>query len=98
MGVLTLLAGSLFLLNRLFPSFTLLNYWVGINPGITTMILYFSVLFSVLFFCLGIIGEYLALLIKEVKRRPAAIVGSVVGGPECSRPHFILEPPPRELS
>lgn len=93
MGILTLVAGGLFLVNRLFPSFTLLNYWIGINPGITTIILYISVLFSVLFFCLGIIGEYLALLIKEVKRRPTAIVGRVIGRPECGEQHFILGPP-----
>lgn len=98
MGMLTLLAGSLFLLNRLFPSFTLLHYWVGLSPGVTTMILYFSVLFSILFFCLGIIGEYLALLIKEVKRRPTAIVGRVVGGPAHHGPDFILGPPPGESS
>jgi polyisoprenyl-phosphate glycosyltransferase len=74
MGVLTLVAAALFLLNRLVPSFTLFGYYVGANPGTATLVLYLSFISSALFFCLGIMGEYLAVIIKEVKRRPVAVV------------------------
>lgn len=74
MSLFTLLAGFLFLLNRLFPSFWLFGYYVGANPGTTTILLYASLVSSMLFLCLGIIGEYLAVLIRETKRRPCAIV------------------------
>jgi hypothetical protein len=37
-----------------------------------------------LFLCLGIVGEYLVLLLHEIKKRPAAIVSSVIGE---MRPH-----------
>ncbi len=74
MSVLTLLAGLLFLINRLFPSFTLFGYYVGANPGTTTLLLYVSLVSSMLFLCLGIIGEYLMVLVRETKRRPCAIV------------------------
>ncbi|CAN5875668.1 glycosyltransferase family 2 protein [soil metagenome] len=74
MGVVTFLSAGLFLFNRLVPSFSLLGYHVGANPGIATLVLYLSFISSALFFCLGIIGEYIAVVIKEVKRRPVAVV------------------------
>jgi len=79
MGVFSVVFGVLVLANRLFPRFTLLGYWVGANPGTATLLVFLSFTLSVLFVCLGIIGEYLVLLLQEIKRRPAAIVASVVG-------------------
>jgi glycosyltransferase involved in cell wall biosynthesis len=79
MGCFSLLLGGLFLLNRLFPEFTLLSYYVGANPGTTTIILYVSIISSLLFFCLGIMGEYLVVMLKELKRRPTAIAQLVIG-------------------
>jgi len=79
MGVFSILFGLLVLANRLFPRFTLLGYWVGANPGTATLLVFLSFTLSVLFVCLGIIGEYLVLLLQEIKRRPAAIVASVIG-------------------
>jgi dolichol-phosphate mannosyltransferase len=74
MGFLTLVAAGLFLINRLFPAFSILGYHVGANAGTATLVLYLSFIASALFFCLGIMGEYLAVIIKEVKRRPVALV------------------------
>ena len=79
MGVLTMLAAGLFLVNRLFPSFSLFGYYVGANPGTATLVLYLSFIASALFFCLGIMGEYLAVIIKEVKRRPVTVVAERTG-------------------
>ena len=74
MGIITLVAAIFFLLNRLFPSFSIFGYHVGANAGTATLVLYLSFISSALFFCMGIIGEYLAVIIKEVKRRPVTVV------------------------
>ncbi len=79
MGVGSVVFGLLILANRLFPRFTLLGYWVGANAGIATVVVFLAFSLSVLFLCLGIIGEYLVVLLHEIKRRPAAIVSSVIG-------------------
>ena len=91
MSVFTLLAGFLFLLNRLMPSFSLFGYYVGANPGTTTVLLYFSLVSSMLFFCLGIIGEYLVVLVRETKRRPCAIVARHTTGlaPQAESSHVL---------
>lgn len=74
MAALTLVAAALFVVNRFLPSFHPFGYDVGANYGTTTVVLYISFIASALFFCLGIIGEYLAVIIKEVKKRPVTIV------------------------
>jgi len=79
MGFFSLLLGALFLLNRWFPKFTLFGYNIGANPGTTTIILFLAIISSMLFFCLGIMGEYLVLLVKEVKGRPTAIADRQIG-------------------
>jgi polyisoprenyl-phosphate glycosyltransferase len=79
MSALCLLLMFLFLLNRLFPRFTLLGYYLGANPGIATIVILLSLVSAINFLCLGIIGQYVAVVLKEVKRRPQAIVESVVG-------------------
>ena len=84
MGCFSVAFGVMVLINRLFPRFTLLGYWVGANPGTATLLVFLAFTLSVLFVCLGIIGEYLVLLLHEIKKRPAAIVSSVVGD---MRPH-----------
>lgn len=48
-------------------------------PGFTTTILLILFLFGVLFFILGIIGEYLARIYDEVKQRPNYIVRNEIG-------------------
>ncbi len=79
MGLFSILFGVLVLVNRLFPRFSVFGYWVGANPGTATLLVFLAFTLSVLFVCLGIIGEYLVLLLREIKRRPAAIVESVIG-------------------
>lgn len=80
MGGLSMLFGVLVILNRFFPRFTLFGYWVGANPGVTTLVCFLALAFSILFVSIGIIGEYVVVLLQEVKRRPTAIVASLVGG------------------
>jgi dolichol-phosphate mannosyltransferase len=79
MGFFSIVFGVLVLINRLFPSFSLFGYSVGANGGVATMLLFLALTFSILFLCLGIIGEYLVVLLHELKNRPTAIVDSVIG-------------------
>jgi dolichol-phosphate mannosyltransferase len=67
------------LLNRLIPSWMPFGYYIGANPGTTTLALLILGAFAALFLCLGIIGEYIALLVIEVKGRPTAIVDRALG-------------------
>jgi dolichol-phosphate mannosyltransferase len=79
MGVLSLLFGAVILLNRLFPQLTVFGYWIGASPGIATLVVFLAFTLSVLFLCLGIVGEYLIVMMQEIKRRPAAIIASRIG-------------------
>lgn len=79
MAGLSLLLGALFILNRFFPKFTLLNYYIGASPGLTTVLVVLLAVSSMLFLCLGVLGEYLIVMLKELKRRPTAIARSVIG-------------------
>lgn len=79
MGAFSVLFGLLMLINRLVPKFTLFGFWVGANPGVATIVVFSSFSLSILFACLGIIGEYLIVLLQEIKGRPTAIIGSSVG-------------------
>jgi glycosyltransferase involved in cell wall biosynthesis len=79
MGVFSIVFGILILINRLFPRFSLLGYWVGANAGTATVLVFLAFALSVLFVCLGILGEYLIVLLQEIKKRPAAIVAAIIG-------------------
>jgi len=48
------------------------------TAGYTTLIVFLSLSFSLLFFIIGIIGEYLANIFKEVKNRPSYIIEKMV--------------------
>jgi polyisoprenyl-phosphate glycosyltransferase len=79
MSGFSVLLGVFLLINRFFPSFTLFGYYVGANPGTTTIAILLLLIGSLLFLCIGILGEYLGIVMKEVKRRPVAIVERHVG-------------------
>jgi dolichol-phosphate mannosyltransferase len=74
MAVITLLFALVFTLNRFVPAFRPFGYDINAHAGTATIVLYISFIASALFFCLGIIGEYLAVIIKEVKKRPVTVV------------------------
>lgn len=83
MFLITCTSGAFFLINRLNPEFTLFGYFVGVSPGTATLLIYISMIASMLFLCIGILGEYLALIVREVKKRPTSIVAEVTSNPEC---------------
>ncbi|RGY98913.1 glycosyltransferase family 2 protein [Clostridium sp. AM58-1XD] len=47
---------------------------IGAPPGYATIVVLICFMFSVLFFLVGIIGEYIAILFNELKDRPVYIV------------------------
>ncbi len=72
------MGGGLLFLGKLFMP----KEWTGImnlDPSLTILFLYLSFVASMLFLCLGILGEYISVLILEVKKRPTAIVRRSVG-------------------
>lgn len=77
MGLLTLAAALVFTLNRFVPAFKPFGYDINAHAGTATIVLYISLIASAGFFCLGIIGEYLGVIIKEVKRRPVTMVAEM---------------------
>ena len=89
MGTFSILFGALIAANRLWPQFTLFGFWIGANAGAATILVFIAFTLSVLFVCLGIVGEYLIVLLQEIKGRPAAIVASGVGD---LRPHEAAYP------
>ena len=98
MAALSLLLGLLFALNRIFPKFTLLNYWIGASPGTTTILVVLMAVSAMLFLCLGVLGEYLIVMLKELKRRPTAIARTVIGDLKPNASVNILSVPELENS
>jgi len=38
--------------------------------------------FSLVLFCLGVISQYLAIIVEQVKERPLYVVAEIIGGPK----------------
>lgn len=98
MAGLSVLLGVLFMLNRIFPQLTILNYWIGASPGTTTIILILLAVSAMLFLCLGVLGEYLIVMLKELKRRPTAIARSVIGDLQPNASLNVLSAPELEAA
>jgi len=49
------------------------------NAGVASILVFGAALTGDLFFCLGIIGEYMIVMVQELKRRPTAVVDVVIG-------------------
>ena len=77
MAATTMLVGLALLAKFLIPG-TWADF-LNLNPGLTILVLYFSFVASMLFLCVGILGEYISVILWEVKRRPTAIVRQTVG-------------------
>ena len=86
-GLFACLLMLLVLLNRFFPQFSLFGYWVGVSPVATTILVTFLFFMSILFVFLGVIGEYIRVVLSEVKGRPSAIVDRTVGEVAAPAPH-----------
>ena len=56
----------------------------GAPSGYSTIVVLLCFMFAVLFFVVGIIGEYIALLFEEIKDRPIYVVSKTMNLPENS--------------
>ncbi len=63
-------------------------------PGVTTVLLAIMFFGSLNFFGIGILGEYLAKIFEEVKRRPLFIRRSIIRDGEVRMAHEASTPPP----
>ena len=55
-----------------------MKFHIGAPGGYTTIIVVLCFMFTVLFFLLGIIGEYLSIILGEVRKRPIYLVRDTV--------------------
>ncbi|MCL2708343.1 MAG: glycosyltransferase family 2 protein [Defluviitaleaceae bacterium] len=66
--------------------YSMIIKWLrGAPPGYTTIVIMLCVLFSVNFFVLGIIGEYIGHVLYESKKRPLYIVDGEYGRGACEK-------------
>ena len=79
-------AGFAFLFNRV-TGIGPFGYKISVTPGTATLTVSMFFLSGVQMLLIGIVGEYVALLTEEAKRRPVAIVKHVMGLRERSGLH-----------
>jgi len=92
-GFIALLIMMAVILNRIFPNISVLGYWVGASPMAATILVIFLFFMSLIFIFLAIIGEYIRILLLEVKGRPIAMVRMTIGDLPLSTKHsFALFP------
>jgi len=77
-GIVAVGLAFLFLANRLFPELFPWGYSLRANPGVATLAILMTLIGSIILICLGVIGEYVNLLVKEIKGRPGVIVAEVI--------------------
>ena len=69
----------------LLMAYALIGYFAGRNlSGWTSVTMIILAMFSMLFFILGVFGEYLGRLYFEAKKRPLFFVSNVVASPELA--------------
>lgn len=84
--VIHFLSAALFIFSVFIIGYTLFQYLFNkeVVRGWPTMMLFLSVVFSGLFFILGVLGEYILRILAEVKGRPYYTVSSVKVFPETN--------------
>lgn len=78
MGLVCVLGAAFLILNRLFPAFTLFGYSIGASQGVATLAVLILLMASAVLASLGIIGEYLAVVLVEVKQRPVSLISKII--------------------
>jgi glycosyltransferase involved in cell wall biosynthesis len=91
MAGLALTGSFIFLLLRI-TGWTPFGYSVAQSQGLTTLIISLFFLSGIQLICLGIMGEYLAQVVEEVKGRPVGVIRETYGIEIKQSPPFILHP------
>jgi dolichol-phosphate mannosyltransferase len=87
-GILLGLIGSLVSVGGVFYAFFGKIFGRGTVPGWASTLMVISLLFSLLFVYLGVLGEYIGRIVIEVRQRPRFIVCETAGfGKRAARPH-----------
>ena len=85
-GIVLGLIGSLVSAAGVFYAFFGKIFGRGTVPGWASTLMVVSLLFSLLFVYLGILGEYISRIVVEVRRRPRFIVSDTAGMPKRNDP------------
>lgn len=85
-GIMLGLIGSLVSAMGVFYAFFGKIFGYGTVPGWASTLMVISLLFSLLFVYLGILGEYISRIVIEVRRRPRFIVRETAGMPKRNDP------------
>ncbi len=85
-GIVLGLIGSLVSAAGVFYAFFGKIFGYGTVPGWASTLMVVSLLFSLLFVYLGILGEYISRIVVEVRRRPRFIVSDTAGMPKRNDP------------
>ncbi|MCU0585073.1 MAG: glycosyltransferase family 2 protein [Desulfobacterales bacterium] len=86
LGIMLGLIGSVVSAFGVFYAFYGKIFGYGTVPGWASTLMVVSLLFSLLFVYLGILGEYIGRIVIEVRRRPRFIVGETTGRPRRDPP------------
>ena len=78
-GLASLLLAFVFLLNRFEPQIFPFGYNLNANPGLTTIAILISLIGSMILISIGILGEYIGVLLDEIKARPVALAKELIG-------------------
>jgi dolichol-phosphate mannosyltransferase len=78
LGVMCVLGATLLVVNRILPGFTVFGYSIGAGQGVATIAILLLLIASAILGALGIIGEYLAVVLVEVKQRPISLISRII--------------------
>ena len=78
-GFLSLLLGLAFLINRLVPQLFPFGYNLNVSPGLASIAILISLIGSMTLICMGILGEYIGVVLTEIKGRPSALAKEFIG-------------------
>ncbi|MCQ2610101.1 MAG: glycosyltransferase, partial [Lachnospiraceae bacterium] len=71
MGIISIICGLIVLI------YTLITR-KGAPSGYATVVILICFMFAILFFIIGVMGEYISIILKEVKDRPSYIIEDII--------------------
>jgi dolichol-phosphate mannosyltransferase len=78
-GFLSFALAVVFLINRFVPGLFPFGYNLNVNPGLITIAILITLIGSMILLCIGILGEYIGVLLLEIKARPVTLTKELIG-------------------